>query len=187
MSVIMGKIMTSCDGRKMEEIMNDLVRAMEISKYSWGNNEKLKIEKRKVEKAVDMYELAPQMFDKEADRESGMFFKDCDSSQSNKERNLANGFEIIKQEGKVLTYRRPFDDEVFESYYIEPVYYTENGNAIMWYGNYSCNQVLDQAISLHFPEIEFEVLEFCEGDEIAHYHLKNNEVVKDYLAERKAI
>lgn len=188
MSVYMQKIMSCKDkSMSMKEIMGSLVRPMAISRY--GDNadrSKFIIQSRDIPEAVDLYELAPQLCDKEKVEEEGFVVKDMSGISKAEEVYLPQGFKIVEHEGSWVVYSRPWDKEVLDSLFCEPVHYTTDKSGLWWAGNYHVNELVDQAISAHFPEHIFEVKEVIENDLVAHYELKAGEIIKDYMKEKTA-
>ncbi len=179
MSVTISKYMEVISSDKsMKEILGNIVRPMAVTRY--GRPKGVYTPETKTLEAIDLFEIAPQLFDKEADKKRGFVIIDCGHGDKNKY--ISQGFEIIEEAGSI-TYRRPYEKEILESLYREPMRYCNDGNALRWSENYMINEVVDIAISVKFPDIIFDVYEHVEGDEVAHYHLKNGKIIKDYYKE----
>jgi hypothetical protein len=166
MSVFIQKMMTCVDGRDIKEVLGDVARPMEkvsykhTQEYISGKYEYVFGMVRYNHLAIDLYEIAPHLFDKKKDMEEGFLIHDMNGHFDAEEKYLRFGFKVLKKDETWTTFSHPFYKEVLDTYYQEEVHFGDH-NEMWWCGNYHINETVDFAVSYRFPDTEFEVKEIC--------------------------
>ena len=190
MSVFVVKYMScvnGAEGKTMQEILKDVVRPEFISRYrrnvATGDYE---VCLKDVPNAVNLLWLDPYGSRKIRLQEEKEGFT-IQTLTKYKDRLKKHGFRLVStdEDGCYSTFSRPWNEKVLNDMFKEPVDFTNDGRTLWWGGNYRCNERIDGVLSKHFPDLTFEVTEMVEEDVIAHYELRNGEVIKDYLEEEK--
>ena len=98
------------------------------------------------------------------------------------ERHKAKGLSFDRMEGDWYVFSAPWDDKIYESIAYQNVRF--DGDTLVWYKNWTYNDVPACALSKRFPEITFEYEEFLEGKSIKHVLMKNNQDILDFHSDK---
>ena len=180
MSVYFSMHMTCVDGnKKMEELLKGIVRPKVIHRYE-SRGGAFEVQTRDIPNSLDLRVLDADAAQKELAeaKKRGFTVKTLSDSDEHFEQ---QGFELVGKDGSFSVFSRPWDKEVLDDIFEAPVFYSNEGQTLCWSGNYHCDERIDPAVSRYFPELTFDVVECVEGEVVAHYELRNGEVVKDYL------
>lgn len=191
MSVFVVKYMSiveGVEGKDMKKLLGGLVAPRFISRYVRNPMTGIfEVQTREYPETLNRLVLDPYTSRRErlqAEREGFT----VETLTKYKDRLKKQGFRLVStdENGSYSKFSRPWNKEVLDDMFEEPVNFNDDGKTLWWSGNYRCNEKIDGAVSRHFPNVTFEVSEVVEFDEVAHYEIRNGKIVKDYLKEEEA-